>query len=87
LSAIGLGKPSFQPENRRIAVPLLGAGCRGFPTDVALDVAAKESVFWLSTIDDHEHNEEDEVLAFGLLETADAEALATSISDSLGSTE
>ena len=34
-------------ESRRVAVPLLGAGCRGFPTEVALHVAAVESVAWL----------------------------------------
>lgn len=38
------GVPS---EKRRVAIPLLGAGCRGFPVDVALSVAASESVSWL----------------------------------------
>jgi hypothetical protein len=28
-------------------VPLLGAGCRAFPRDVALDVVAKEASSWL----------------------------------------
>ena len=36
-------------RKRRIAVPLLGAGCRGFPTHIALDIAANESSLWLVT--------------------------------------
>jgi O-acetyl-ADP-ribose deacetylase (regulator of RNase III) len=41
---------------RRIAVPLLGAGCRGFPTSIALDIAANESLSWLLTTTDEENN-------------------------------
>ena len=36
-------------SKRRIAVPLLGAGCRGFPKHIALDIAANESSSWLVT--------------------------------------
>lgn len=39
--------PPPPAENGRVAFPLLGAGCRGFPVDVALDVAALESAVWL----------------------------------------
>jgi O-acetyl-ADP-ribose deacetylase (regulator of RNase III) len=32
----------------RVAVPLLGAGCRGFPLDVAIDVASSACAAWLN---------------------------------------
>jgi hypothetical protein len=43
------GKPPFVAAGggpgggRRVAVPLLGSGCRAFPKDVAADVAASEA--------------------------------------------
>ena len=36
----------------RIACPLLGAGCRGFPLDVAIEVAAMQARQWQTTNDD-----------------------------------
>jgi O-acetyl-ADP-ribose deacetylase (regulator of RNase III) len=33
---------------KRVAVPLLGAGCRGFPISVAIEAAARASTSWLS---------------------------------------
>jgi O-acetyl-ADP-ribose deacetylase (regulator of RNase III) len=43
----------------RVAVPLLGAGARGFPVDVAIKVAANAAVMWLdggstTATNDHE---------------------------------
>jgi hypothetical protein len=84
------------PENQTVAVPLLGAGCRGFPTSVAIDAAAKESVAWLTKTCDgysnsarsmnitsqHMPPQSDCVIAFGLLDTCDAETLAAKIQDS-----
>lgn len=35
------------PTNRIAAVPLLGSGCRGFPMDVACEIAAESTVDWL----------------------------------------
>ncbi len=43
-------------DNQRIAFPLLGAGCRGFPVDVALSVAASESVSWLMGSKGYSHD-------------------------------
>ena len=44
----------------RVACPLLGAGCRGFPTDVAIHVAATELQKWLrQTEDDDDDNDDD----------------------------
>jgi len=67
---------------KRVALPLLGAGCRAFPKDIALDVAAIESASWLSTYssdtsEDKNTNEgEVDVVAFGLLEEDDARHLS-----------
>ena len=66
------------PENNRVAVPLLGAGCRGFPVSMAIDAAAKGSTFWLSQTQEAEPKK-DCVVAFGLLETSDADELASKI--------
>ena len=93
-SMLGLGKYSHNQQSirsHRVAVPLLGAGCRDFPKDVALEVAALESASWLlseSKKEDHTTEaeslpEEESVVAFGLLESEDAEALANSIEETI----
>ena len=80
------GKPTCtHPMSQSVAVPLMGAGCRAFPKDLALEVAALESASWLSAFD-LEHTEETEkrndadkkemAVVFGLLEREDAEALS-----------
>mmetsp|Transcript_20796 Transcript_20796/g.34049 ORF Transcript_20796/g.34049 Transcript_20796/m.34049 type:complete len:380 (+) Transcript_20796:70-1209(+) len=93
-SMLGLGKYSHNQQSigsQRVAVPLLGAGCRDFPKDVALEVAALESLSWLlseSKKEDHTAEAESSpkeqlVVAFGLLESEDAEALAHSIEETI----
>jgi O-acetyl-ADP-ribose deacetylase (regulator of RNase III) len=45
----------------RVACPLLGAGCRGFPVEEAIEVAAKSLVEWMmepNDIDDDDNEEE-----------------------------
>jgi len=74
-------------NNQRVAVPLLGAGCRGFPLDTAIQIAAEESVRWLDTtavssVDVNDEQEEEEVVAFGLLEDTVASKLVTTIEES-----
>ena len=63
---------SQSAEEQRVAVPLLGAGCRGFPIDIAIKVAAEESVRWmhppLDECDAVSRVAEQQVVAFGLLE-------------------
>lgn len=63
--------------DQRVAVPLLGAGCRGFPTDIAIKVAAEESAKWMDMSLDNGSEETSsntstgsgqQVIAFGLLE-------------------
>jgi O-acetyl-ADP-ribose deacetylase (regulator of RNase III) len=91
LEAIGIRKHSSLSENQRVAVPLLGAGCRGFPAAVAIEAAVAESVLWLNNESFHEDNmltpqsprDTEPVVAFGLIETSDAEALATKLSEAL----
>jgi hypothetical protein len=42
---------SFPNKNTRcVAIPLLGAGVRGFPRDVAVDVAAQACIEWMNTV-------------------------------------
>jgi hypothetical protein len=97
LDSIGLGETkSSYPENQRVAVPLLGAGCRGFPISVAIEAAAQASTSWLSqstTTDDidcslgqaqNETIHSDCVIAFGLLEISDAKELTAQIEKLLG---
>ena len=85
LDLANLLRPSTQQISQRVAVPLMGAGCRAFPKDLALEVAALESVSWLSAFD-LEHTEEAEnrndadekemAVVFGLLEREDTETLS-----------
>lgn len=88
-SLIGLGKHRRKQssQSQRVAVPLLGAGCRDFPKPVALEVAALESASWLLSHSE-KHTEsssdkEESVIAFGLIETSDAEALSNNIEETI----
>jgi len=45
-----------------IAAPILGAGARGFPVDVALKIAAAESIQWM----EESRNGNQKTLAFGI---------------------
>lgn len=73
-SSLDLGFDTFDDgsaEEQRVAVPLLGAGCRGFPVDIAIKVAAEESVRWMyQALDECDVSSEagQQVVAFGLLE-------------------
>jgi hypothetical protein len=43
------GQPAARrrQDSRRVAMPLMGSGCRAFPKDVALDVVVLEAASWL----------------------------------------
>jgi len=58
----------------RVACPILGAGARGFPMDIAMQVAAKMSVKWIKRdfITSNEFSPTEHTIAFGLLEPKDA---------------
>lgn len=71
-------------EDRRVAVPLLGAGARGFPKHVAIRVASESVVQWLGlqgTPSDggRESDGGRQTIAFGLLEEEDAQELSEAI--------
>ena len=72
-------------EEQRVAAPLLGAGCRGFPVDIAIKVAAEESVKWMhQPLDECDISSEagQKVVAFGLLEDDTALKLIDAIEKS-----
>eukprot|EP00578_Thalassiosira_sp_NH16_P029723 CAMPEP_0181076506 /NCGR_PEP_ID=MMETSP1071-20121207/456_1 /TAXON_ID=35127 /ORGANISM="Thalassiosira sp., Strain NH16" /LENGTH=358 /DNA_ID=CAMNT_0023157693 /DNA_START=180 /DNA_END=1256 /DNA_ORIENTATION=+ len=71
-------KPSAQ-QIQRVAVPLLGSGCRDFPKDVALEVAALESASWLSNDNCQKMKDVENIVVFGLLEVEDAEELSAKL--------
>ena len=55
-------------EYTRVASPLLGAGARGFPEDVAIHIAAEESLRWCNDEEQVPSDHDEQVVAFGLLE-------------------
>jgi len=64
---------NLRRENtRQVASPLLGAGARGFPIEVAIEIAASESMRWRDTKDNVRG---EKVLMFGLLELKTSEEL------------
>ena len=87
-SSLDLGFDTFDDgsaEEQRVAVPLLGAGCRGFPVDIAIKVAAEESVRWMyQALDECDISSEagQQVVAFGLLEEDTALKLIDAIEKS-----
>lgn len=54
-----------------VALPLLGAGCRGFPIDVACQVASRAVCEWLK----HSPHNVPTIVAFGLIDADVAEKL------------
>ena len=56
-----LGK--LEPSDARVAAPLLGAGCRGFPMDEAMSVATRATKEWCQKNEDR-----DLTVCFALLE-------------------
>ena len=64
----------------RVAFPLLGAGARGFPHDVAVDVAAEASWKWLRHVADNNAETSYEYLvAFGIPDPDVAVSLAETL--------
>lgn len=80
------GEADVGHQETRVAVPLLGAGCRGFPLEVALNIAAQESARWINTDEgDGKENtgNRESVIAFGVLEDDIARKLADAIDVSI----
>lgn len=57
-------------SHRRVATPLLGAGARGFPESVAIEIAAETTQEWCQ-----EESDTGQCIVFGLLETQHADDL------------
>lgn len=79
-------------QRKRVAIPLLGAGARGFPLEDAIQIAANESVLWRDNINtksansdescdniDEEKNDKGQVLAFGIPNMSVAKRLIEAI--------
>ena len=60
----------------RVATPILGAGCRGFPFDVASGIAGRATRDWC-----YENKDRDVTIAFGLLEESWARQVVTNLLD------
>ena len=54
-----------QQVDYRVACPLLGAGARGFPQDIAIEVAVNEGQKWLRRKDDDDEAN-NSIIAFGI---------------------
>ena len=71
-------------EECRVACPIIGAGARGFPYDVAINVAAFESWNWLCTHTDNHDNKGRNipaVLSFGIPDPDIANKLSAEIKE------
>lgn len=55
----------LKSSDRRVATPILGAGCRGFPMDEAMSIAVNATCEWCK-----ENKDRDVTIAFALLEEA-----------------
>ena len=53
---------------RVVACPLIGAGARGFPIDIAIEAASRQSLNWLNDDNDENKCSQDELLVFGIME-------------------
>jgi O-acetyl-ADP-ribose deacetylase (regulator of RNase III) len=67
----GDSSSSSSSSSLLIASPLLGAGCRGFPLNVSIDIAATEAIDWMTKSDDSTEM----TLAFGIPESSTADDL------------
>lgn len=71
------------PSHNRVATPLLGAGARGFPKDVAIRIAAEESLRSCAQAeeqaDTRTSNDHEQVIAFGLLEHLEVNDLVVAL--------
>lgn len=65
---------AFQ-KTSRVACPLLGAGARGFPLDVAIDIASQACTQWLNQQEIATSNDQNFSLAFAIPDIEIAEAL------------
>ena len=77
-------KHFYNSKILRIGIPLIGAGARGFPTNIAIHVAASQSVSWMmdcgQTDESHSSDEVRQcILAFGIPDPYTADCLVEEI--------
>ena len=67
-------------KGSRVACPLLGAGARGFPQDVAIDLAVQASLQWRNDNNHQQENQsEGQALAFAIPDIEIAEVLLSAV--------
>jgi O-acetyl-ADP-ribose deacetylase (regulator of RNase III) len=66
-------------ERVAVAVPLLGAGARGFPLEVAVEIAASETLHWFRERSKKTANGTKMCIAFGIPDIKTAELLVTKL--------
>jgi O-acetyl-ADP-ribose deacetylase (regulator of RNase III) len=73
-------------KGSQVCSPLLGAGCRGFPVEIATNLAAKASMRWCHqqalttrTIQQQQQQQHEETLAFAIPDIAIAQQLIESM--------
>uniref|UniRef100_A0A7S2XRZ4 Macro domain-containing protein n=1 Tax=Attheya septentrionalis TaxID=420275 RepID=A0A7S2XRZ4_9STRA len=69
----------LQTLRPRVALPLIGAGARGFPNDVAIEVAAYEAIHWRDSENDNSTEACEKIVSFGIPEQSIADALVDAI--------
>ncbi|GAX14494.1 hypothetical protein FisN_11Hh045 [Fistulifera solaris] len=74
-SALKIAFTQHKNGVRRVAIPLLGAGARGFPLDVAVQVAGENVWNWCNQKDTASLYHDEQVAAMGVLEETVAEEL------------
>jgi O-acetyl-ADP-ribose deacetylase (regulator of RNase III) len=72
---------SDMPTATKVAVPLLGSGARGFPVDVACQIAVQALQPWL--VSPQERGQRSHIIAFSLLDETTADALSEAIASPL----
>lgn len=80
-NSIELSKKCADENNLRLATVLIGAGCRGFPIDNAIEAATKVSTNFLQNDDIHVKN--GTTLAFAITQMNVAEKLVCSIKEEI----
>lgn len=80
-NSIELSKKCADENNLRLATVLIGAGCRGFPIDNAIEAATKVSTNFLKNEDIHVKNST--TLAFAITQMNVAEKLVCSIKEEI----
>lgn len=64
---------------RKVACPLIGAGCRGFSVEDAIDIASTEVLSWRNKDSNHNNHSHIQTVAFGIPDAKIADSLVHTI--------